>query len=245
MDRAKGSSGESFLRRSGDALVVDCDHLDIYVPKEYFEDEIAEIVGEAIKTIGILFMRVRNGESQGVFHKMVVPNVVTFNYSGESESTESFFGEPESYMVYTLERDEVFMVSEMFITSAKNVEKYANCLHAGRIPAGKYADNFTQYLDIQRSNGMSMGVPSSTLEVIISELARWSGDITVPYRLALAKGAGPSDFKMSRIKQLPYLNGTYSAVAFEDIGLALINGVVRSARGTEEPSTPMEDVVKY
>jgi uncharacterized protein YifE (UPF0438 family) len=238
-----------FLTRNEEGkIVVSCYSMEVYVPKSYFDEEIAELVGDKIQTIGILLVRVFKTEnSQPKIYRINFAGNIAFSFSSErKEHAEFIKGDADTYNVYSLEEGDIFLDSETIVPSSNNLKNFVKLLHSGKLPKTTYESIYKQYMNIQESNNIMLKVSSATLEAMIAELTRWKDDKLVPFRMAIDNPkVTESDYQMVSLKTLPFLISTFSGLSFEDIDKAILYGIERKKSNKKNIITPMEETIKY
>jgi len=237
----------NFLKKVKDQVMVDCHELEVLIPDIYFTDGIAELLADKLKTIGIFKFRMKTSESAKfkyfIFNN---PNSIYMKFQESYNSTETIKGVEDKYKVFKFLKDDVFIDNVNFVPSPKNIEAFVKLLHSGKLPKISYENIYHQYMEVQRMNNTYLGVPSSTIEGIISELARFDRDKSVPFRLALKNASvKDSDYTLINLKLLPQNISTFSGISFENINSAIASGVDRTRHNGKEPKTSMEETVFY
>lgn len=233
-----------FKKDKSGKIISTASSIDIYIPRSYFDENIAEIIGSKLSVLGIFKFNVALSEGGSeTSYLMNFPNQITISFSSQYNKKAAFDGAEDSFIVFNLEKDDIFMESETIVPTAKNVEKFAKLLHAGKLPKTSYEAIYHQYIQVQLDNNASLRVPSTTIESIIAELTRSEKDISKPFRLSSdPKGKG---FKLINLKQLPQLISTFSGVSFENIDNAITTSIVRKRQDKPNLITPMEETIKY
>ena len=110
-----------------------------------------------------------------------------------------------------------------------------------------YEKIFKMELDNCNFNGVSLGVPAVTMEMVISEIYRSKNDLSKPFRFAIGKNPKLSqlDYKAINIKQIPSFSSTFASVTFEDINYSLVSSINRTKYEKEETYSPIEETIKY
>jgi len=238
-----------FLKKKDNQYIFDGYKIRIFIPKEYFQKEIAVERGKFIETTGIFIFKEYKNESdkRGNQHTMKLPYKMQFNFSNyyDGEYSLARNENPEKYRVYELGKDDIFMKNNQL--SDTGINEFIDVLHKGRIPnTTDYSEIIKIYLKLLEFSGTSLGVPSLVLETIVSVLARNKEDLTKQFREVIGKGeAGENDYKLVNIKQVPSLESTFSDITFEDMNQSLINSVKRSRNNEDEKESSIEKVMKY
>lgn len=231
----------SFLKKVDKGIICDVFEMGIIIPKDYFELGIAEMIGEKLQTLGIFYFYVKKTNSSPPKKYLLnIPSPIKIQFTKVIDSKT----EDKDSKIFIMTEGDTFMESETIVKNPNNVYKFATLFHSGNFPKTTYEAIYTQYMQVQFDNKTLLGVPSSTIEGIISEICRWNKDTSKPFRLGLAKNAKPNDFKMIGIRNLPRQLSTFSGITFEDINQSIASGIARTRTGKEEKITSIEKIVK-
>jgi hypothetical protein len=247
-----------FIQREKDGRITsNAFSIEVFIPRSYFTDGIAEIIGDKLNTIGIFEFRVVMVEGgKPINHALAIPNPIVLSYSKEYTTKENISSEADteeegedeedsSFRVFVIEKGETFLESESIVIGSANLEGFVKLLHSGKLPKTTYEMIYKLYMDVQKSNKTTLGVSSSTLEAIIAELCRWKKDHSIPFRIALKKDSTKdTDFEMVSLKTLPELISAFSGVSFENINRSLLVGINNKRLGKEDRMTPMEQIIR-
>jgi hypothetical protein len=220
------------------------DRVDVLIPETYFEEPpLAEDLGGRVETLCFVDIRAREtATSASRRFAFRLPARLQLFYSASSEEVE----EEEKVRVFTSRSGEVFVADLSVVQGSENVSEIFRALASARIRLAGYTDMAGLFVEGARINGTGTGVNHAVMEGIISEMARWKGDPTVLFRVALGAGkAGDNDFTFVRLKDLPRLNGVFTGIGFEDIQLAVQSGVRKTMSGEAQRKSPMEEIARY
>lgn len=260
----------SFLKQEEDKVVFVGNRLDIYLPKSYFDDDmLAEELGTQVKTIGCFVMRYYKDPDSTKYetYQLSLPEDITISFSEFKDNVkevliERNFNEDEmdgeidsddevedSYKIFTLYQNDIFINNLNHAKSYKNTEKLLKLHQKGKIPKViKYSDFIKLYLENMDTNSTDLQVPSLILEMTISELARYKQNPEIPFRQVIGKSnskISELDYKQVSIKELAMLSSTFTAMTSENINKALIYSVSKSRDSGKEADTPIEPTIKY
>ena len=260
----------TFLKREEDRVVFVGNRLDIYIPKSYFDDDgLAEELGTEIKTIGCFVMKYYKDPDSTKFetYQLSMPEDIKFSFSEFRDNVketllERNFNEDEmndemdeddevedSYKIYTLYQNDVFISNLNHAKSYKNTEKLVKLHQKGKLPKMiNYSDFIKLYIENMDTNSTDLQVPALILEMTISELARSKKNPEIPFRQVIGKpGSKVSelDYKQVSIKELAMLTSTFTAMTSENINKAIVYSVSKSRDGGKEAETPIEPTIKY
>lgn len=241
--------------QDGNSIIFDGDYLDIYIPRDSFDDGFARYNGNYINTIGIFFFESikaadidKEGRTQ-YFHKMTFPNSIDFQYTDILSYKGSINGTPSiQYDVFRLEKGNQFIANVNYQKTSDTVITFVNKLHNGKMPKILTYDEILElYHGVLALNGVNLKAPSLLYELVISESCRDGRDLSRPYRLAVNKSASvdPYGYKNIRINRLPQINSTFAGITFENMTDSVITSLERTVNGGEEQPSPIEDTIKY
>ena len=126
-----------------------------------------------------------------------------------------------------------------------DVYSFLTMATGGKIPdTVPYSQRVQLLFDNLDLNGTNLKLPFTLIEIMISELARDSKDLAVPFRIQAAAGK-EFGYEQISVKELAMNNSTFSALTFEDLNHAIINSVNKTITNSPERDTPVETVVKY
>lgn len=237
-------------KREDNAVYFVGGKLEIYIPKMYFEEEISVENGMKISTLGIFAMKYyeKPDDTKSVVYHFDLPETIYFTYSEcRTEATE-IKGVPDTYRIFTLYKEDIFITNTRAAKNAKNTEKFVKLHQGGKIPnTVEYSTIIKFYLENMFANNANLKVPASILEMMIGELARDKNNINIPFRKKIGSDPNVSelDYIQVTIKQLAMINSTFTAITSEDINQALQAGISKSRTNGLETETPMEKTIKY
>jgi len=261
----------TFLKKEEDKVVFVGNRLDIYVPKSFFdEDMLAEELGTEIKTIGCFVMKYYKDPESSKYetYQLSLPEDITFSFSefkenvkevlierdfnndeNDSEEIDDEDNIEDSYNVYTLYQNDLFITNLNHAKSYKNTEKLVKLHQKGKLPKSiKYSDFIKLYIENMDTNSTDLQVPSLILEMTISELARYKKNPEIPFRQVIGKNnskVSELDYKQVSIKDLAMLTSTFTGMTSENINKAITYAVSKSRTEGKEAETPIERTIKY
>lgn len=240
----------SFLRKETNGLRTQFtfvgNECEIYIPRYFFDDEIAEIIGEYCETVGLFWFKV-----DGKMYECSFPVKMAFSYS-ETYSKKGFKLDPKipaiDFDVFKLKNGDVFMNDVKVEQNVGNISFFINKLIEGAKLPPYYSYNdvaniFFQALVATGING-KLGVPALSYEFLLSELYRDKNNMHDEFRFAY-NGKNYNDFKMVRLVKVPELLSSYTSITGEDINTQLLNSVIRSRENKKQKYSPLEKLIKY
>jgi len=237
------------FREENNSVIFTGNYMEVYIPKNYFESKMAEILDDRIESLGIFIFKVFNDENKkdsAITHIYKLPAKIELrpsNYKNEKMKVNNIEYE---FIVLEFFKNDIFIKNTIIQQSSTMANNFITFFHNGKLP------NFIDYDDILKLelnaviiNKMKFPVPSVLLECIVSEINRDSADINKPFRFAASLGANKKSYTPVSIKKLPSFSSTFSSVTFENIDYQLISSVNKTRYNKEEISSPIEETIKY
>lgn len=242
-----------FLEQDGESVRFTGDILNIYLPKNYFESGVSVYNGNEVNTIAYFFFEVKSfameeKDQLGHIYTFKLPARIVFEFDDKNSKTMNIKDTGDiAYDVLSLNKGSIFVKNVNVERSATNAKDFLYMLHGGRFPAlipyDEIINIYMQNLDI---NDLSLGCQNTIYEMMIGELMRNKKNVKEPFRKTINKAnINPLDYKNINMKNIAFFNSTYTAIAFEDMNKALINGTARSLNGDKDMISPAEKVIKY
>ena len=233
-----------FAIEEGDSIVVAWSRVDVLIPDSYFADPpLAEDLGGIVEVLCFVDVRAYETESsEARTFAIRLPAKMRLRYNETSVETSD---EGDKFRVFSSSAGDILVDDVNVVQSADNVSALFRVLAGARITGVSYVDLASLFIDGAKLNGAGTGVTRSVLEAVISEMARWNEDPSIPLCIPLATGrATDKDFRFVKLKDLPRLNSVFTGIGFEDIQLAVQSGVRKTMSGQSQRTSPMEELVK-
>jgi len=243
------SSLPKFLTRIQNKVICNVYELHLYIPKEFFEEsyDLSNVVGNKLNTLGVFYCSYKESENgkESNYYLLNFPNKITIEFSEEDSLTLKLPSDDDEqpYKVYTLKKGDTFLENEFSIKSTDNLEFFFGLLFSGKLPKTSYEDIYNQLSNLQEENSIDLGVNTSIIELMISELTRYNKDKMIPFRKALAKGANKGDYIGVNIKLLPSFTSSFAGVSFENMDQSLLFAIDNERNGKPERITPTEESI--
>ena len=238
----------------GEYINVNVPYMEAYIAMDLFDDAdkesaVASQYGEGIKTIGLFNIRVFKSEDDD--RESV--KLETFNYPNTIETYPSEYesnvklninGIEDKYMVLKYYKGDIMMHSDIKQDSS-NCEKFLNMLTKGKIPNTiSYTDIFKIWLKNFEINAVNPGVPSVTLQVIISEMYRNKNNPIEQFRKIAGKGdIGMYDYIAFNMNEVSSYTSVLSALTFERFSDKLTSSINMTKDGVTQNKSPIERVI--
>jgi len=239
-----------FFKDDGNNIVFTGHHMKVYVPESYFGIKLAEIEGSLLKVFGLLEYKVYDEKDRMIRQStMNLPTMIVLHFNDIETTKETLYAvegaEPEVYRTLTYYKNDIIM-SNVIQKDSSNVELFVNLMTAGRIknvPYNKILNIWQRNLEL---NGIDLGVPSSILEVIISEIYRNPKNPNEKFCKFITKNPKESQYyyRASNIREICSRNSTFSALTFEDFDSMLTASLNMNKYNKKQVESPIEKVIK-
>lgn len=233
----------------GEKVIFTGSKMDIYIPKYFLqpEEKIASIIGNELNTIGLFWFF-----ADGKFYELQLPVKFSFQFSEKRNYTGKIKPTMPSleYTIFTLKTGDAFMTDVSYKQKFEDLAEFISKMIEGAKlpPTVEYDEVFTLFARALEITGINakLGVPSLTIEFILSELFREKKNMTNPYRLVYdGKRYSPFGYKMVRIVKVPSLNSTFTSIIGEDLKQQIVSSILRTREKKGEKVSPIEKVMKY
>ena len=241
-----------FFKKVKDQVIFDGSYMEVYIPKFYFEEGIATVIGNKIETLGIFFFKVFNSKTSktGNQYTLSLPIDMLISFAESYDDKLKLKGSTgeDNYTILQLEKGDVFMNTTNITQSVQSTDRFVKLLHSGKLPNTiPYEDVLKIYLNNLDINKVNLGVPNVVLELIIAELYRSKDGIEIPFRKKIGKAGkvGQLDYQTTNLKNLANINSTFTAISFENMNQSIISSVNKSRNDIQENISPVEKTIKY
>ena len=232
-------------------IVLNCPYAEFYVPKQYVEKELAIDGGESFQAFGIMYLRTFSAMNKpNELEILKLPSMLSF-YPAEKENRKMTLGGEmeEDYIVLKF-----FKGNKLFPSAIKcdngAPENFLNMLLGGQIPKNIPYDKILEiFLKVFEQNKVGLPAPAIMLEMIISEVYRYSGDPSLKYGQHLAKNFDPKkkqlEYSLANVRTICKNNSSFAGISFENMDEMITSAINNNKYKRTETKTPLEDVIKY
>lgn len=235
-----------FLKQEGDALIFNQEgELVFYIPEEFFSNNIAEIAGSYVSTIGICDYAIVSANGKiGEVKPFRFPTVFLCKPSSIEKVKKlrlgNTSGDKDYRVLHFVKGDEV--ISQTRVPQIiDNVETFFRLMViTGRIPTTISYDKGHEYFpENMELNGSSYGLNMQLFGILWSELCRDPKDISKPF--CTTSMSNMNGYKPVSIKATPNYVSPYVAITSENFDESLRSAVLI---GDEDIKySPLEKVV--
>lgn len=242
---------KTFLKNDGDNIIFTGHYMEFYIPKFYFKGKLGEDQGTQLKVFGIFNARLFDTKDKPMaIETFNVPTMILITPSEiEEQELQLIPGEEggvEKYVVAKFFKGNKVMSSNI-PQDASNVELFLDILTRGKLPR---TIPYSQVLQIWQKNlslnGVKLGVTSTVLEIIISEIYRNKKKPEETFAKFAGKDAKASEFayKPANIREVCSRNSTFSALTFEDMDQMITSSLNINKYKKQETDSPIEKIIK-
>lgn len=245
------------FRLEDEKVLINVPYAEAYISASLFTDTkstMSKIYGDGIITFGMFYMRFFKSEEEADEKRDSVP-LETFQYPNPiftcpTEYEKKFItlkGIEEECYILKYYKDDIMMESQT-VKNILNCEAYLNALIKAKIPDSiDYQDIFLNWYKNFKMNGFHPGTKAVILQLIIAESARYTEDLTVPFRKYAAKHKDlkTSDFKLVNMNTIAANSSVFAAIGFERVKEKLATSITMSKNDVEQSISPLEKVILY
>lgn len=240
---------KDFINNDGDNFIFTGNYLEMYIPAFYFESQLAENYGNALRVFGLFTIKVSDDKKKGgQLETFNVPSIIYIFPSELEKQTLQLINEnePEQYYVAKFYKGNKIM-SNCIPQDATNVELFLDILFRGKIPK---SIPYNQILEIWQKNlsinNVKLGVTSTILEVIISQIYRDKDKPEETFGRQLGKNPNKSKYayKTAAIREICARNSTFAGLTFEDMDSMITSSLNINKYNKNESDSPVEKIIK-
>lgn len=232
-----------FYVEKGDSLVATAYKVSFLIPSYFFIDRLAEDFGSKVQTYFIFNAIVQQTEKSKP-EKRTILLPVKWNLFFDETYTDTIDGQKVN--VYVVNKGTTFVDSVNIVQTADSMKAIFEIISKAQFRDVPYESLVKIFFETAALNKVNTGATPVIFEAIVSELARFKTNPTIPFRIPFAAGkATKEDFIFTKIKEIPKLNSTFGGLGFENIVSATQSGVVRGLKDEKENISPLEKVSRY
>lgn len=223
------------------------DYMEIYIPKEYFEADMASSQGDGIESFGVVFLRGYSNGIAGKFNIMNVPVIVNFKVYEHRDETIKIRGRQIDVMTLQYAKDQYVM--RQSVTKGREVgEFFLSWELGGKLPKVLTYDSIINiWWKNMEMAGVNYKVPSKMYEMIIATTYRDPDNMKRRYGQKYGAQSNPTglDYAKSNVRNVVKDLSTFSGMVFEDMGTMISNGINNNINGIDERKSPLEKIIYY
>lgn len=232
-------------------IVLNCPYAEFYVPRQYTEKGLAVDNGETYNAFGLMYLRTFSAmDKPNELEILKIPNLLSFFPNDKENRKMTIASKEESdYIVLKFFKGDRLFQEAIRCDSAAP-EGFLNMVLGGQIPKNiPYDKTLDVFLKVFEQNKVGLPAPAIILEMILSEVYRYSGDNALKYGQYLAKNFDPNkkqlDYSLANVRTICKNNSSFAGVSFENIDEMLTSAINNTKYNRKETKTPFEEVIKY
>lgn len=224
--------------------------LDVFIYERYLGN-LSVISGNEVHSIGLLPYRWFSKWDDTTPAKtgtLKFPANVTFHPTDISpDQTVKVYPESDEkkYVVISFfEKDKCW--SPMLIKSMDAPMGFTEALLAAKLDTNIPYNILSPYWQtIGEKNGMNLGVPGPTMDMVVRHICRYKKDSSMIYAKALEKypNLGQVSYQFMSSRDLCAVSGVFPAISFEDMNAMIDSSINMSKSGKEQNHSPVEDII--
>jgi hypothetical protein len=239
---------KEFLRKENDKIVCSGDLLEIYIPESYFDTNVARFIGAEIHTMGLLYTRGYKGDKLLFTELMNLPSEIVLSPGSIKNLDVNLTGydADTKYRVISFYKNMPVMQAYC-MKNSDYVQSFVNMVLAGKINNVPYSKLINVWLKNMSINGIGLGVPATSLEIILSELYTPIDNPDITYGVAKNNNPSLNDlaYKTRNIREICSRSSTFAALTFEDFDTMMAASLNRNRENKPQEESPLEKVIKY
>jgi hypothetical protein len=239
------------FKKDGADIIFKGKYMEIYVNEFYFDKDVAEIIGDHFRTLGVVNFRTFadvDGKHPMKLHTLNIPTMITTYPSGgyEIKTLDLVGNGEERYYVLKYYNTDKLCASELAANPA-NFKSFFEILLAGKLPNTL---PYKSILEIWNKNfylnNINFDIPDNVKELIIFKIYRWKKDPSIPFGVALAKNPNISQYEYITLgpRDITRMDSAYAGFSFEDFDSSVIAGINTTKSGRKEVYSPIEPILK-
>ena len=222
-------------------------YCEFYIPMYYYDRQFAVDNVDTVSAFGIFNIGVFQGDKLLEMRIMNIPSTVDFFiYDYEFREVQLSNGVLEKCKVFKYYKgNKVCNVN--LVEDSDNASSYLNMLTSASIPNTiPYSKALTIWRKNLELNGVSFGVSSVILEIILSVIYRNNKALEEKFCKRFGSDLSCSEFEYitASIRQICQYTSTFVGMTFEDMNSMITTALNRTRDKVQETETPLEKVIK-
>lgn len=235
---------------------LDSGKIELYTPSSYAEG-INSIDGEIFNLFGLCPYKYyekptdKKPKKVGILNNpsMITTYPVDMRRDVEDRIWDGIYdySNMNSYTVLEFEAGHKFMAKNI-IQRLDNVNMFMNMILGTKIdnniPYPYLSPAWIKNMDM---NDNDLGVPATTIDLIIYELCRYVEDTSKPFGSVFGKkpDMSPVAYRFANIREVCASNSVFTALAFEDMNSMLDASLNMTQQEKDQKISPLEQIIKF
>lgn len=230
-----------------DYIYLTIPYCEFYIPVFYFDRGFALDNVDRLTVFGIFNIGVFENGKLLEMRIMNIPSTIDmFVYDTEIRDIKLNNGKTEKCKVYKFYKDSK-VCNINLVEDSDNASSYLNMLTSASIPDTiPYGMALAMWRKNLELNGVSFGVSSVILEIILSVIYRNKDAVEEKFSKRYGKDLSTTEFDYitASIRQICQYASTFVGMTFEDMNSMVTTSLNRARDGVKESETPVEKVIK-
>lgn len=234
----------------GDDIIFTGNHIEAYIPADFFDRGLAETVGGTLNVFGLFIIRIFDKSNKMLRQETFnLPTKISM-YPSNLELKELTLldgDEPERYQVASFFDGDVITHASI-PQDATNAELFLSILTRGKIPKTvPYSHIPKLWQKNLEINGVKLGVTATILEVLVSEIYRNAAKPEETFAKLVGRKPDTSEYayRAANIREVCARNSAFAAMTFEDIDQMINSSVNINRYNKKETQSPIEKIIKF
>ncbi|MCM1218305.1 MAG: hypothetical protein NC548_27785 [Lachnospiraceae bacterium] len=240
-----------YLSRKGDDIFVADGAVKIYIMKRWVGKAPTRVIGRRVNSIGLLPMKIYKDNS---FEKeletktLMIPSAVDFVPSDIQDEKVKIYpsSDEKDYMVMYFEKGDT-ICPLLGPQKLDNVVLFTDLMLNGALDNNiPYKLLTPAWVSNMLSNDVSLHVPITNIDYIVSNLCRYKHDRKKRFSVVLAENPKVSqvDYVFENVRGICASTSVFSALAFEDMNYMLDAALNMVMSNREQEESPLEPIIK-
>ena len=227
--------------------------LEYCIWNDYLEKNTAMISGMKIDTFGLLpvrYFKNRQASAPSWVGTWMVPSMIAlFPSSVDTEQKIKIYpsSDEKPYVIARFEAGDR-VTSCNLIQDLDNVVLFVEMMLGGRVDCNiPYFKLGPAWMYNQIWNGVSLGVPALTIEMIVATLCRYKGDLNMPfvqYYEKHQKNCSEVDYRFTTVRTICASQSIFGGLSFEDINYMIDYSLNTTTSQRDQMGSPLEQIIK-
>lgn len=224
------------------------EYTELYIPKSYFEEKVAENRGDTIETFGVIYFRTFVNDKPGKLKRIDIPATISIINSTYTDSVITITGVGELPVMAVKFMPNSPMFHQTLEQGRLVAEKFLHMMINGKLP---HTLSYDELINLWWKNleisGVTFQVPSKIYEMIIATVYRDSHNTKQRFGQWVGKQVTANwyAYVTGSIREIVKNLSTFSGMVFEDMGNMISSGIANSIDNVEEPISPLEKLIHY
>ena len=244
-----------FLKENEDhSVVFTCNYAEIDIPQDYFDKNIAEMIGKDINMFGLFEIKVydANVEEDDIdehteFKTYFFKHKGMINCSPSSIKEKRDPSTGEKIMTLVFRNGDKFIKNTVIAVNNAVASTMFNLMTLGYLPPIFPYEDIAQYWsDVNAFNGVKIGSMSqASIELIVSELARDPRNLSRTFRAKLRDNPNinRNGWKLINVREIPKYTSVFASIGAGDPKSSIISQIARQRDGASQKDSPVEDAI--